>query len=146
MSCHKCHICSAIFGLKKNRIFGSFKVFSGAKIDFLPFLKLQKMCFCTVEIALYSNFRALWIAQMWYFPKKQLVFRENWSYFFKANFSYLFWNALVMKTIFSDKTVLKVWGSSFKFETSEVVDNFCNILYMFANLGSVWRIPSFPSS
>ena len=42
-----------------------------------------------------------------------------------------------MKTIFSDKTALKVWGSNFKFETSEVVDNFCNILYMFDNLGSV---------
>ena len=35
------------------------KLFSGAKIDFLPFLKWQKMCFCTFEIALFSNFRAL---------------------------------------------------------------------------------------
>ena len=27
---------------------------------FLPFLKLQQMCFSTFEIALFSNFRALW--------------------------------------------------------------------------------------
>ena len=30
------------------------------KLIFLPFLKLKKMCFCTFEIALISNFRALW--------------------------------------------------------------------------------------
>ena len=42
-----------------NCIFGSFKLFSGAKIDFLPFLKFQKMCFCTFEIAFFSSFRAL---------------------------------------------------------------------------------------
>ena len=30
---------NAILGLKKNRIFGSLKLFPGAKIDFLPFLK-----------------------------------------------------------------------------------------------------------
>ena len=41
----------------KNAIFG---LFSGAKIDFLPFLKMQIMFFCTFEIALFSNFRALW--------------------------------------------------------------------------------------
>ena len=41
----------------KNAIFG---LFSGAKIDFLPFLKLQIMFFCTFQIALFSNFRALW--------------------------------------------------------------------------------------
>ena len=29
------------------------------KLIFLPFLKLQKMWFCTFEIALFSNFRAL---------------------------------------------------------------------------------------
>jgi len=29
-----------------------------AKIDFVPFLKLQKMCFCTFEIVLFSYFRA----------------------------------------------------------------------------------------
>ena len=44
---------NAIFGLKKNRIFGSFKLFSGAKIDFLPFLKMQIILFCTFEIALF---------------------------------------------------------------------------------------------
>ena len=33
----------------KNAIFG---LFSGAKIDFLPFLKLRKMCFLSFEIAL----------------------------------------------------------------------------------------------
>ena len=38
----------------------TFKLFSGAKIDFLPFLKMQIMCFCTFEITLFSNFRALW--------------------------------------------------------------------------------------
>ena len=46
----------AIFGpgkSPKNCIFGSFKLFSGAKIDLMPFLKLQKMCFCTFEIALF---------------------------------------------------------------------------------------------
>ena len=37
------------FKTSKNAIFG---LFSGAIIDFLPFLKLQKMCFCTFEIAL----------------------------------------------------------------------------------------------
>ena len=44
------------FLTKKNRIFGSFKLFSGAKIDFLPFLKLQKMCFCTFESTLFFQF------------------------------------------------------------------------------------------
>ena len=45
---------NAIFGLKKNpRIFGNFKFFPGAKIDFLPFLKMQIMLFCTFEIALF---------------------------------------------------------------------------------------------
>ena len=29
------------------------------KLIFLPFLKMQIMCFCTIEIALFSNFRAL---------------------------------------------------------------------------------------
>ena len=29
------------------------------KLIFLPFLKLQKMCFCTFKIALFSNFRAM---------------------------------------------------------------------------------------
>ena len=40
----------------KKAIFG---LFSGAKINFLPFLKMQIMCFCTFEITLFSNFRAL---------------------------------------------------------------------------------------
>ena len=44
------------FKTTKNAIFG---LFSGAKIDFLPFLKMQIMCFCTFEIALFSNLRAL---------------------------------------------------------------------------------------
>ena len=41
-----------------------FNLFSGAKIDFLPFLKMQKMCFCTFEIALFSNFRALCLSKL----------------------------------------------------------------------------------
>ena len=45
------------FKTTKNAIF---RLFSGAKIDFLPFLKMQIMCCCTFEIALFSNFRALW--------------------------------------------------------------------------------------
>ena len=63
---------NAIFGLKKKkkpRIFGSFKLFFGAKIDFLPLLRLQKMCSCENHIV-----------------QKQLVFRMNSSYFFKACF------------------------------------------------------------
>ena len=44
---------TAIFGLKKNMIFGSFKLFSGAKMDFLPFLKMQIMLFCIFEIAIF---------------------------------------------------------------------------------------------
>ena len=36
-----------------------FSDFSGAKIDFLPFLKMQIMFFCAFEIALFSNFRVL---------------------------------------------------------------------------------------
>ena len=44
------------FKTTKNAIFG---LFSRAKIDFLPFLKMQKMFFCAFEIALFSNFRAL---------------------------------------------------------------------------------------
>ena len=40
----------------ENCIFGSFKLFSGAKIDFLPFLKMQIMFFCTFEIALFFQF------------------------------------------------------------------------------------------
>ena len=42
---------NAIFGLKKTGFFGSFKLFSGAKNVFLPFLKKQIMFFCTFEIA-----------------------------------------------------------------------------------------------
>jgi len=38
------------FKTNKNAIFG---LFSSAKIDFLPFLKMQIMCFCTFEIALF---------------------------------------------------------------------------------------------
>ena len=39
---------------KKPRIFGNFKLFSGAKFDiFLPFLKIQIMLFCTFEIAFF---------------------------------------------------------------------------------------------
>ena len=51
----------SIFAPKKkseNCIFGSFKLFSCAKNEFLPVLKLQKMNFCTFEIALFFNFRA----------------------------------------------------------------------------------------
>ena len=44
------------FKTTKNAILG---LFSDTKIDFLPFLKMQIMCFCTFEIALFSNFRAL---------------------------------------------------------------------------------------
>ena len=44
------------FKTTKNAIFG---LFSGAKIDFLPFLIMHIMCFCTFEIALFSNFRAM---------------------------------------------------------------------------------------
>ena len=38
------------FKITKNAIFG---IFSGAKIVFLPFLKMQIMCFCTFEVALF---------------------------------------------------------------------------------------------
>ena len=38
------------FKTTKNAIFG---LFSGAKIEFSPFLKMQIMCFCTFEIALF---------------------------------------------------------------------------------------------
>ena len=44
------------FKTTKNAIFG---LFSSVKIDFLPFLKMQIMCFCAFEIAFFSNFRAL---------------------------------------------------------------------------------------
>ena len=44
------------FKTTKNTFFG---LFSGAKIDFLSFLKIQIMCFCTFEIAVFSNFKAL---------------------------------------------------------------------------------------
>ena len=37
----------------ENCIFGRFKLFSSAKIDLLPFLKMQIMCFCTFEIVLF---------------------------------------------------------------------------------------------
>ena len=40
-------------------IFGSFILFTCAKIDFLPILKMQIMLFCPFEIAVFSNFRAL---------------------------------------------------------------------------------------
>ena len=49
----------SIFALEKSLKLPIFGLFSGAKIDFLPFLKMQKMCFCNFEIALFSNFRAL---------------------------------------------------------------------------------------
>ena len=47
------------FFQSENCIFGSFKLFPGAKIDYLPFFKMQIMCFCTFEIAIFSDFRAL---------------------------------------------------------------------------------------
>ena len=37
----------------ENCIFGSFELFSSAKMNFLPFLKMQRMLFCTFEIALF---------------------------------------------------------------------------------------------
>ena len=40
------------FSGKKNAFLVVLNFFSGAKIDFLPFLKWQKMWFCTFEIAL----------------------------------------------------------------------------------------------
>ena len=43
----------------ENSILGILKLFSSAKIDFLPFLKMQIMLFCTFEIAFFSNFRAM---------------------------------------------------------------------------------------
>ena len=43
----------------KTSINAFFGLFSGAKIDFSTFLKMQIMCFCTLDIALFSNFRAL---------------------------------------------------------------------------------------
>ena len=51
---------------QKKRIFGCYKHFSGAKIDFLPFLKWQKMCFCTFKIALFSNFRAHCVSRQYH--------------------------------------------------------------------------------
>ena len=48
------------FFQSENCIFDSFKLFSGAKMDFfMPVLKMQIMLFCTFEIALFSNYRAL---------------------------------------------------------------------------------------
>ena len=48
---HKINFCTRKkFKTTKNAIFG---LFSGAKIDFLPFLKMQIMLFCTFEIALF---------------------------------------------------------------------------------------------
>ena len=73
-----------MFKTIKHAIFG---LFSGAKIDFLPFLKMQIMCFCTFEIALFSNFRALCEMRLYgnhkilrYFgPPKKMVRRHNWT-------------------------------------------------------------------
>ena len=45
-----------VFFQSENCIFGSIKLFSAAKIDFLPFLGMQIMCFCTFEIALFFQF------------------------------------------------------------------------------------------
>ena len=59
---HKINFCTRKkFETTKNAIS---RLFSGAKIDFLPFLKLQIMCFCTFEIALFSNFRALCLHEL----------------------------------------------------------------------------------
>ena len=44
---------SWFFFQSENCNFGSFELFSGAKIDFLPFFKRQIMFFCTFEIALF---------------------------------------------------------------------------------------------
>ena len=45
--------------VQKLHFWYSFKLFSGTKMCFLPFLKMQIMFICTFEIALFSNFRAL---------------------------------------------------------------------------------------
>ena len=47
----KIHFCTR--KKSENCISGTFKKFSCANIDFLSFLKLQKMCFFTFEIALF---------------------------------------------------------------------------------------------
>ena len=47
------------FFQSENCIFGNFKLFSGAKIDFWPFLKLQIMFFAPLKLLFLSNFRAL---------------------------------------------------------------------------------------
>ena len=45
---------------EKKSIFGSFKLFSGAKMDFWPFLKImQIMFFCALlKLHFFSNFKA----------------------------------------------------------------------------------------
>ena len=48
---HKINFCTRKkFETTKN---ATFRLFSGAQIDFLPFLKMQIMLFCTFEIALF---------------------------------------------------------------------------------------------
>ena len=73
----------------ENCIFGSFKTFSGAKIDFLPFLKMQIMCICTFEMALFSNFRALWVLLAFIVGQKILK-KSREKKFVKSNKSKIF--------------------------------------------------------
>ena len=52
---------NAIFGLKKTRIFGSFKLFSGTKLDFCHFWIGKKCVFVLLKLQFFSNFRTLCI-------------------------------------------------------------------------------------
>ena len=74
------------FKTNKNAIF---RLFSGAKIDFLPFLKRLIMCFCTFVIALFSNFRALCAAaQQSKLLKSQNLLKSIWFYLNNFKFDF----------------------------------------------------------
>ena len=66
---------SGVFLSPKKAIFVVLNIFSGAKIDFLPFLKSQKMCFCTFENVKKFVFGLLKMS------KNVLLYFLEWTFF-----------------------------------------------------------------
>ena len=132
------------FKITKNAIFG---LFSGAKIDFLPFLKMQILSFCTFEIAVFSNFRALCILAL--FASKAKSQRVFFGKFFKGSgqrhhqYHCFHFEILRQDNISESVELFSLWGnhsisrtlyySFFHFEPTmqyHILENFRNLEFL----------------
>ena len=96
----------------ENGIFDSFKLFSCAKNDFLPFLKMQIICFCTFEITLFSNFREPWSTST--FQDRILIFFDNYPPNNQSNMVKNF-KKILLPLLFT-KSFRPLWSSLWSFE------------------------------